>query len=462
MSIKTRSIKDSMSKPYLPSSHIKKQLAHLAMLVTAGCMLYQPVAIASGFQLIENSASGQGNAFAGAAAIAKDASTVWFNPAGMTKLKNKQLSVVGHLIIPESSFTNENSTDGSGNPLSGADDDGGSDAFVGNFYWVTDLGKAKFGLGVNTPFGLGTEYNDNWVGRYHGVETTLSTININPSIAREVNNKLSIGGGFNILLVDITLTSAVDFGSLLGAPQQADGFADLTADNLTFNEFAWGINLGLTYDVTKNTRLGIAWRSEIDAKVKGKADFTVPVAAAPVLGSGAFQDTRLKAKVVLPQNFSFSLKHDINAVTLLADITWTGWSSFDELRIQYANAFQPDSVTTENWDDTFRYSLGLDYQYSDAMTLRTGVAYDETPIPDATRRTPRIPGNDRTWLSFGLTYKFTPAFIVDFGYTHLFINDSNVNHTFESSQPALEATLNGKYSASVDIVSAQLTWNYDL
>lgn len=417
---------------------------------------------ASGFQLIENSARGQGNAFAGAAATAEDASTVWFNPAGMTKLKNNQLVTVGHIIIPDSSFTNDGSVDGSGNPLGGANDDGGSTALVGNLYWVTGIGETKFGLGITTPFGLTTEYNDDWVGRYHAVETSMTTININPSIAREVSDKLSVGAGMNILLADITLTSAVDFGSLLGAPQQADGFADLTADNLAFNEFAWGINLGMTYDFNENTRLGVAWRSEIDIAAEGKADFSVPTAGAPVLGSGAFQDTRLKAKVTMPQNLSVSVKHGMGDVILLADVTWTGWSSFKELRIQYANSFQPDSVTTENWEDTLRYSIGADYKYNDKVILRAGIAYDETPIPDPQHRTPRIPGNDRTWLSFGMTYEYSPAFIVDVGYSHLFISDSTTNHEFESSLPPLSATLNGTYEATVDILSAQLTWNYDL
>lgn len=439
-----------------------RKVAALAISTVIVSGLFHSSAHASGFQLIENSASGQGNAFAGAAATASDASTVWFNPAGMTKLKDKQLVTVGHIIVPDSSFTNNGSLDGTGGSLNGADDDGGSTALVGNLYWVTDFGETKFGLGITTPFGLTTEYNDTWVGRYHAVETAMKTININPSIAREVNDKLSVGAGFNVLLADITLTSAVDFGSLIGAPQQADGFADLSADNLTFNEFAWGINLGMTYDFNENTRLGVAWRSEIDIAAEGKADFSVPTSAAPVLSSGAFQDTKLKAKVTLPQNVSVSVKHDMNDITLLADVTWTGWSSFKELRIQYSNPFQPNSVTTEAWEDTLRFSIGADYKYNEKMTLRTGIAYDETPIPDGEHRTPRIPGNDRTWLSFGLTYEMSPEFIMDVGYSHLFISDSDINHSLESSITSLNASLNGTYSATVDILSAQLTWKYDL
>jgi len=455
MSLKIKSARQSARQS-------ARKLAALAVSTAIASSFFSSSVQAAGFQLIENSARGQGNAFAGAAATANDASTVWFNPAGMTKLKNKQISVVGHIIVPNSEFTNDGSTDGLGNLLSGADDEGGSTALVGNFYWVTDVGATKFGLGVTTPFGLTTEYNDNWIGRYHAVKTAMSTINFNPSIAREVTDKLSIGGGINILLADIELTSAVDFGSLLGAPQQVDGFADLTADNLTFNEFAWGINLGMTYDFTKETRLGIAWRSEVEVAAEGKAKFSVPAAAAPVLGSGAFQDTRLQAKVTLPQSLSVSVKHGMGDVTLLADVSWIGWSSFEELRIQYANPFQPDSVTTEAWEDTFRYSIGADYKLNKKMTLRTGIAYDESPIPDPQHRTPRIPGNDRTWLSFGMTYEMSPALIMDIGYSHLFVRDAKIDHTLESSQSPLNATLAGNYEATVDILSAQLTWNYDL
>jgi long-chain fatty acid transport protein len=164
--------------------------------------------------------------------------------------------------------------------------------------------------------------------------------------------------------------------------------------------------------------------------------------------------------LTLPQSFSVSLAHEVDKWQWLADITWTGWSSFQELRVKYDNPNQPDSVTTENWNDTFRYSAGADYTLNDAWTLRGGLAYDETPIPDAEHRTPRIPGNSRTWLSLGTTYNINPSFIVDFGYSHLFVDDTPINNTLESTTCCLPATLNGTYESSVDIVSAGLRWNY--
>jgi len=426
----------------------------------------------SGFALIENSASGQGNAFAGAAASAEDASTIWFNPAGMMKIAEDQIIIAGHYISPKSSFSNGNSVDAFGTPLTGPDDDGGIDAFVANFYWMMGVAdNMKVGVGVTTPFGLKTLYDDTWKGRYHAVETDLKTVNINPSIAYQVNDKLDIGGGINLMLADVTLTSAIDFGSLCYAalnpatcnaqgniPQGADGFADLTGDN--FSDLSWGLNLGLMYNFTPATRLGVAWRSETKVKVRGDANFTVPASAAFAPSAGLFIGTGLRAEVTLPQSFSVSVAHEIHKWKWLADITWTGWSSFQELRIVYDNPNQPDSVTTEDWNDTFRYSIGADYTLNTIWTLRGGLAYDETPIPSAERRTPRIPGNSRTWLSLGATYNINPSFIVDVGYSHLFISDTPINNAFESSIPTLEATLNGTYTASVDILSAQLRWNY--
>jgi len=417
---------------------------------------------ASGFALIENSATGQGRAFAGAAAVADDATTLWFNPAGMMKLKSNQIIVAGHFVSPDATFTDQGSTTAGTIALTGPDDDGGKDAFVPNLYWVMAINKKmKVGVGVNAPFGLVTEYDDTWKGRYHAVKSDLKTININPSIAYKVNDQLSLGAGVSVLYADVTFTNAVDFGSLLGAPQSADGFAKLTANNSGgVGDLSYGFNLGLLYDINEQTRIGLAYRSETTIDVRGSAEFRVPVAAAPVLASGAFQPSAISASVTLPQTFSVSVTHDMNKLTLLADITWTGWSSFDELRIDYSNPDQPDSVTTENWDDTFRYSLGVDWQYNSKLTLRSGIAFDETPVPDAEHRTPRVPGNDRKWLSFGGTYMINEAFTVDVGYSHLFVSDTSINNIFESNQPALAGTLKGKYEASVDILSAQLRWNY--
>ena len=431
---------------------------------TAVLSILPSITWASGFALIETNARGQGNAYAGAAAYTPDASTIFFNPAGMMSVAEDQLVLASHIISPSSSFTNDGSKNAAavgGTPLTGPGDDGGFDALVPNLYWVRTLDESmKVGVGINSPFGLAIKYDDTWVGRYHAVVSDLKIINFNPSIAYRVNEQLSVGGGLNMMLADVLLSSAVDFAALLGqTPGSDDGFAELTGDNLSNPGF--GINMGLQYAMTDQTILGVAYRSEVDVSVEGEADFSVPASAALLVAGGRFVDTGLTAEITLPASLSVSVAHKMDKITFLADMTWTGWSSFEELRVVYENTLQPDSVTTEDWSDTMRYSLGMDYQYSDQLVLRTGVALDETPVPSAERRTPRLPGNDRTWISFGASYQIDDDLSVDVGYSHLFFDDTDINNELESdTSNNVKATLSGTYDASVDIISVQLNWNY--
>jgi len=137
----------------------------------------------------------------------------------------------------------------------------------------------------------------------------------------------------------------------------------------------------------------------------------------------------------------------------MADATWTGWDNFDELRIEY-DSFQPDTVIDENWEDIWRYSLGVDFRYNSDWTFRVGTAYDETPIKDREHRTARIPGEDRIWASLGFGYQITPTIGIDVGYSHLFIDDPKIN----SGTPTT-GNITGEYDADVDIVSAQVVWD---
>ena len=255
----------------------------LATLLLLG---FQNTLQASGFALIEMNASGQGNAYAGAAVGTNNASTIFFNPAGMMNFEGDQLALAGHFIEPSADFTNDGSSlaaiytafpPTNGNRLSGDDDDGGQGAFVPNLYWVKTINESmKFGLGFNAPFGLAVEYDDDWVGRYHAVESDLKTININPSLAYRVNDRIVVGGGLNVMLADVTLTSAVDMGSVCvgglcrgfglpgavgacegggAAPQELDGFADLTGDN--YDDLGiWISTLGSSSTVNKATKIG--------------------------------------------------------------------------------------------------------------------------------------------------------------------------------------------------------------
>ncbi len=445
------------------------------LLGTCGILPLSP-AYSAGFALAEQGVSGMGNAYAGGAAYAEDASTIFFNPAGMGEFTQERFDIAGHYLRTSFKFTNTGSTGAAvlGRPaLTGRDSDGGQPAPVPNIYYLTPLSDfLVFGFGMFTPFGLNTLYDDDWVGRYHAVQTQLTTVNLNPSLAVKLTDKLSVGVGANFQYASVLLSSAIDFGalcfSLLDAPscrlmnilpQQTDGFVAMTADTADSIGFGW--NWGVLFKPAPHTRIGAAYRSQIKHRFKGNAEFTVPGAAAFVTNSGYFTDGEVSSELTVPPIFSLSAYHGTDArFGILADLTWTGWSTFDELRIKYASG-QPDSVTTEGWRNSYRASLGFNYRVSELLLLRTGAAYDKSPIPDADHRTPRGPDNDRTWLTLGSRFSVTPGVDIDLGYAHLIIRPGEINNTLESSAPTMQATLHGKYDMNVDILSAQLNWRFE-
>jgi len=416
---------------------------------------------AAGFAIIDHSASGMGNSFAGGAAVAEDASTLYFNPAGMTRLRGRQISGAGHLIMPSSEFSNEGSTTSAATgsqPLLGNEDDGGRNAFVPNFYYMQPINEQwQFGVGITAPFGLEITYDDDWVGRYHAVKSAVLTVNINPSVAVKINPQLSLGFGVNAQYIDVELSNVIDLGAVAGpGSQQQDGFVKFTGDS-----WDYGYNLGLLYEFSSTSRLGFHYRSSVEHSVKGDADFTVPASLAQLTQSGLFTDTGISAGIDLPDSISLSYFQDLNSkFAVMFDWTITKWSKFKELRIKHDNVNQPDGVTTEDWDDSDRISVGLNYKLDNILLLRFGLAYDQTPVPNAERRTPRLPGDNRTWVSFGFNVKPTKDISLDFGYAHLFLSDTDINNEFESSQAVLEHNLSGSYEGKVDIISAQLNWKF--
>jgi len=424
------------------------------------------LASASGYALIDQNASGSGNAFAGAAAIAEDASTIFFNPAGMSYLPNSQFVAAGQAIKPTASFNNNDSkTIGPlGTPVSmrgGNGGDPGSWAFLPNFYYakaVTD--SIHLGLGVNSPFGLETQYDNGWAGRYQALKSQLQTININPSVSFKANDRLSLGAGINIQYADTTLSNALDVGTICygkvnpatcGAmgltPQNSDG-------NVSINGNDWGVgyNLGVIFRPIESTRIGIAYRSRISYILRGNATFSN--IATPL--AGAFPNSVVTANFVVPDSVSSSLVHQLNNQwDILADATWTHWSLFKQLKVVETSGVVLNNQP-ENWQDTMRYSIGASYRYTETLKFRVGSAYDQTPVKDA-YRTARIPDNNRIWMSVGANYKLSSSNSFDAGYTHVFINNASIN---QGAVGTVTGQLQGSYNSSIDIISVQYTHTF--
>lgn len=408
--------------------------------------IYQLNSHAAGFALSEQNASGLGNAYAGAAAAAEDASTIFFNPAGMTYLEGSQIVGALHLIRTTGDFDNRNSQPAGVQPLGNEGGDFGSLAAIPNFYYKQDINdQLKVGIGIGTPFGLKTEYDKNWLGRFQALKSELKTVNLNPSLAWRLSEQWSFGFGISAMWAQAELTSAVNLG------------ATASTINNKGKDWGFGYNLGAIYQITPDTRLGLAYRSKVKQHLKG--DARSPFTALNGV-PGSTLNTDITADLTLPETLSLSSFSRLDDHwDLLADITWTRWSQFQTLSILRDNGSNTlIGSTQEHWNNTLRYSVGLNYRYSDSIKLRTGVAYDQEAI-DNDRRTSRIPGNDRLWLSFGASWQYSPQTRLDAGYAHLFIKEASIYDDQRTPGPS-KGLIDGKYDGSADILSLQFTHQF--
>lgn len=431
------------------------------------CAFDRP-ALASGFALREQSAIGLGNAFAGATAAGEDISYMFYNPASITRHSGNQTVAVASYIMPHMSFENAQARTALGTPIAGGSggDDAASDVLVPAAYAMWDVAPDwKVGLGLNVPFGLETEYSGGWAGRYHAVRSRLRTISVAPTVAWRVTDAVSIGAGLQIEYVDALLTNAIDFGTLGtiaripgAAPAQQDGFADLEGDDIGV-----GFSLGLLAEPWQGTRFGVGYRSHIKREVRGDARFVLDragIGARLSSATGAFTNTGLEADLTTPESLSVGVYQDINDKwSVMGELAWTRWSRFEELRIRFDNPVQPDSVTEEDWRDTMFVAAGATFRPSRHWSLRAGVAFDQSPVPNRTR-TPRIPDNDRVWISFGLTYAPSTNLEFGFGYTHIFLSDSSSRLLARAPGNASRGDFEGGVESSIDLLSAQVTWRF--
>lgn len=424
------------------------------LILSCACLpLAAQTVMAAGYAIKEQSATAQGNAFAGATAGAEDISYMFFNPAGLTRHGGIQAQGVASYIMPKADPKNGSGTDALGaNGLVGSDGgDAAQDALVASFYGSGQINDWIFvGLGVNAPFGLKTTYDEGWIGRYHGVSSSLKTLNINPNVAVEVNNWLSLGVGFQAQYADARLTQAIDTGTLAGLPDGGtavqDSFGDVRGD-----DWGFGYTLGVLVEPMDGTRIGVGFRSKVEHTLDGDARFTLSAAGQGVSAmTSAFQRTGAEAKLTTPASLSAGIYQKLtDQIAVMGEFAWTDWSEFNELRIQFNNPAQADSVTTENWDDAYFAAVGATYMPTDAWTLRAGIAYDQSPVPGSTR-TPRIPDGDRYWISVGASYQPLEWLALSAGYTHIFVEDTSVRLS-GTGENLLRGSLDVDYENQIDI-----------
>jgi long-chain fatty acid transport protein len=489
-------------------------------LFACACSLVPTIVLAGSVQLSEESVSGLGTAFAGVTASAEDASVLFSNPAGITLLNQGEFQLGLHVIAPTSDFTNEGSRYNlPGTPLNGLRLHGGNGGDAGvvaevpNLYLTQPVirggkyGDLSVGLGINAPFGLQTNYDSGWVGRYAGLRTKLTTFDFQPTVAWRFLDRISLGASIDVQRASARLSQAIDFGlaaqqplgqffsalpavlamrgvppaaipGIVAATEQAyanagfvpggrDGISEIHGD-----DWAAGFTLGALVEYRKarddggffqEGRLGLSYRSPIEHTLEGDADFRkVPLITAP----GApvqFPDPTAFQRIFFAQGASAILQlPDIFHVgvyqrfaqnfALLGDMSWTFWDRLQTIPITFSSGRTPATSLQPEYNTTGLYAVGLEWYACHNVTLRTGFAYDETPIPSETFRTPRIPDNDRYILSAGARWSPTRWMDLDIAYSHFFLKDSRSDF-FDGQGHELI----GKYAVDANIVSAAVT-----
>lgn len=438
----------------------------LAALGLGGTLLGHSMCVsAAGFAIAEQSVSGLGNAFAGGAASAEDASTIFYNPAGMTRLEGNQFIGGFHVVRPSYKFDDDNSTvtfpSNTARITGGNGDDGGQTLAVPNIYYkhaVND--RIALGIGINSPFGLETDYGADWVGRYHTIKGELKTLNINPAVAYKVWKGLSLGAGVSAMYGDIELHRAVDSCAPVGSPGACDTLLRLNSAD----DWAYTYNAGILYEFSPNSRIGAHYRSKTDLKFKNAdARFdlspTTPPALAQSLRSLGLINTQAEAKLQLPDSASLSVYHAFNPRwALMADGTWTHWSRLGTVDIDFDSG-----ITTPidfNYKNTWRVALGGTYTTENAFIWRAGVAFDQSPVKGSKTRLAFLPDEDRIWAAFGVSVPAGESFRLDVSYAHLFIDKPKIDSTVSSFNDTVQHTLDGEFSADANIFAAQLVYTF--
>ena len=377
---------------------------------------------ASGFALNEQSVSGMGTGFAGRSSSADDASTVFGNPAGMSRLSGQQ--VTGGIAVIDASTDIKNAN---GN-VKGTNK-GDMVPFTGvpmGFYTNKLNDQWAIGFGVYAPFGLATEYEKSFQGRAFGSTSDVKVVTLQPTVSYAFNDRVSVGFGPTINRISGKLES-----QLALVPGTPEAKVKIKGDDT-----ALGWNAGVLVQATDTTRVGLTYHSKVTYKLKGHTEIGAGAGTPPQL----LQSNRYDASLSIdtPESWDLSVTQDLSdAWKVYAGSTWTRWSRLKDITVQNKGVTMANSgaggaqaFTTikeeQNWHDTWAYAIGTSYQLNKQWVLRTGLTWDQSPTNNQ-NRSPRIPTGDRTIFSLGAGYAVNENLVIDVAYSYLKEESVKVN-----------------------------------
>ncbi len=399
---------------------------------------------ANGLSLNEQSASGAGTAFAGRASSALDASTIFGNPAGLSKLEGKQVSG-GFAIVKANVDISRVDTDAPGSskgdmvPLA-------SVPFA--FFAMPIDEKWNFGLGMYVPFGLISDYEKSFQGSSHGQYSKVAVMTLQPTLSYKITDRVAVGFGPTLNKIDGKLTNTLQTRDL--SPTGQD-----TLINIKGDDTALGYNIGLMVDLSEQTTWGITYHSKVDYTLEGRTK----VYNAPLPVNGEYKAT---LDFTTPESVDTSISHKLDDQwTLHGGLTWTRWSRLESIAAK--NQGVPSALQGQfgvlreelKWHNTWAYSIGASYQVNPHWVLRTGFALDQSPSTNE-YRTVRIPVGHRKILTFGTGWQASDNLTIDLAYAYIRENTAGVNQQASAFRPAYSAT----YRNSAHGFTGQATWKF--
>ncbi|WP_448556578.1 OmpP1/FadL family transporter [Thalassotalea montiporae] len=473
---------------------------------------FSQITQAAGFKIYEQSTSSMGNAYAGRGAVVEDASILYSNPAGLTKLPGASLSIGGGYIFGQSEYSNVSATNVLGQPVSGetSGDFDISEVVPYAFYASPINDEWAWGVGLYAPAAISSTYDENFIGRNFAQDTELTIISLQPTLAYQVSEQFSVGLGISVSYAEGRLTAFKDIGGLcenadfINAAYAPLGLGDVHNSNycdiqyeLDSSDWAVSATLGALWQPSRETSIAFVYNSAIDLTLANDFEITnVPIVGAAaggrddlfvvapelpavdlntgLLGSSPLEKEAAQMDLTLPQNFSISVNQVLSPeISLQASLQWMDWSEFDNISIISEQETGPISQVTEadlneegyiayipeKWEDTFALALGVTYQWSPKIKLKTGVAYDTSPIPQE-RRTARIPTDDRIWWTIGGNWQLNSDWTLDLAYGYMWMKDTSINE-FEynvQDQRITNANLTADYDTNVHLLSVQLNY----
>jgi len=408
--------------------------------VTAGALILASQQVsAAAFALKEQSASYLGTAFSGTAANAeKDASTGWYNPAGLVELPNSQLGLSGIYIKSHVKLYDATATSDLGAPATGNNPTKPKGAaFIPALHAAWKIDKCwAVGFNIIAPFGLNLKYSGTDIARYMSTESKIVTVDYSPSVAYRINDQFDVGLGLDFMHVNARLYANTNYTPLL----PVEGYVQNK-----LHGWGYGFHIGAMYKPSSRTQMGLAYFSRMKPKVKGDtAAANLPVTL----------PTSVSGHVNLPDRIVYSVTHQYDDNwTAMGDLEWTHWSTLQTLRLNYNTG-----LTTYEYffnKNSWRISLGTEYKFKPCLIFKGGLSWEQSPVNNIYRDS-RLPDSNRYWIALGVKYMFNKNMTVDAGYAHVFFKNSSI----QQRGVGVATSLYGNYKSSADLVGVQLMWNF--